>query len=119
MKNFRSEITLKNKFQILKSDLRNLLLIYHFCISSKKWNFYFLMVVQYTIMFRLTSGQKNLALKRYSQTFFFELNFLFNCVIKFLKTVRRPVKCMNFMRYLCVAKVYPILGEIFFRQSPI
>ena len=58
MENFRSEITLKNKISDLKSDLRNPLLNYDLSISSKIWSFYFLMFLQYTIMFRLTSGQK-------------------------------------------------------------
>ena len=35
MENFNSEITLKNKVSDLKSDLRNLLLNYNLCISSK------------------------------------------------------------------------------------
>ena len=54
MENFNSEITLKNKVSDLKSDLRNLLLNYNLCISSKTWSF--LMFLQYIII--LTSGQK-------------------------------------------------------------
>ena len=69
MENFRSEITLKNKISDLKSDLRNPLLNYNLCISRKIWSFNFLMFLQYIIMFRLTSGQKNFRI--FSQTVFF------------------------------------------------
>ena len=87
MKNFRSEITSKNKILDLKSDLRNRFLHYNLCISSKKWSFHFLMILLYKIMFRLTSGQKTS--KYFHKQCFFEINFLFNCVKKFSKTVRR------------------------------
>ena len=74
MENFRSEITLKNKTSDLKSDLINPLLNYNLCISSKKWSCYFLMFLQYTVMFRLTSGQINFRI--FSQTNFFRTKFL-------------------------------------------
>ena len=74
MENFRSEITLKNKISDLKSDLINPLLNYNLCISSKKWSFYFLMFLQYTVMFRLTSGQINIRI--FSKTNFFRTKFL-------------------------------------------
>ena len=69
MQKFRSEITLKNKISDLKSDLRNPLLNYNLCLSSKKWSFNFLIFLQYPIMFRLASGQKNF--RSFSQTVFF------------------------------------------------
>ena len=59
----------------------------------------------------LTSGQKNF--RTFSQTVFFELNFLFNCVEKFSKTVRKPVTFFIFIRYLCISNVYLMLGETY------
>ena len=41
MENFRSKINLKNKFSDLKLDLKNPLLNYNLCISSKTWSFFF------------------------------------------------------------------------------
>ena len=68
MENFRSELTLKNKISDVKSDLRNPLLNYNLCIPSKNWSYQFMMFLQYTIKFRLTSGQKNF--QTFSQTVF-------------------------------------------------
>ena len=67
----------------------------------------FLMFLQHIIMFKLTSGQKNF--RTFTQTIFFELNFLFNCVKPFSKTVRKPVTFLVFIRYLCVSNVYLML----------
>ena len=62
IENFRSEINLKNKISDLKLDIRNPLL-------SKQLSFYFSMFLQYTIMFRLTSGRKKFPIN-FTNSFF-------------------------------------------------
>ena len=68
---------------------------------------FFLMFLQNAIMFRLTSGTKTSI--SFTNSLFFELNFLFYCVKKFSKTVR-SVKFLSFLRYSCVCSVFLMLG---------
>ena len=63
-------------------------------------------------MFRISTSKNNLPI--ISHKFYLELNILFNCVKKFPKTVRRPVKFLIFMHYICVFNVYLMLGETYF-----
>ena len=69
------------------------------------------MFLQFTIKLRLNSVKK---LPNNFTNSFFEFNFLFNCVEKFSKTVRRPVKRLIFKHYLCIFNVYLVLGETSF-----
>ena len=88
----------------MESFLRNPLWNDNLCLSSKTWSF--LMFLQYTIFFRLTSGKKSFRI--FSQKFFFNLNFLFNhyeaklcilCIVSWIHNKDAPFVLLLFFTF--------------------